>query len=133
MTWVPDEPMSMPTLTSVTWSWIQSGFSSSGPVDVESIVVVVGFAVMHVGVVEAELVVRQAMASHLSAVSGKRHRAILGRTRAADTRRPGSVGAAFVRSPAPSSMAATRPREGRWAQNKSPGARPGLPLGLQCD
>ena len=29
MTWVPEEPMSTPTVTSVTWSWIQIGFSSS--------------------------------------------------------------------------------------------------------
>jgi hypothetical protein len=31
MTCVPEEPMSMPTLTSETWSAIHSGFSSSGP------------------------------------------------------------------------------------------------------
>jgi len=30
ITWVPDEPMSMPTVISETWSAIQIGFSSSG-------------------------------------------------------------------------------------------------------
>ena len=31
ITWVPEEPISMPTLVSVTWSCCQSGLSSSGP------------------------------------------------------------------------------------------------------
>ena len=60
----------MPTVTSVTWSWIQIGFSSSGSVgvEVEMIVVVIGVAVVLVHEILAEQMVGERVALFLVVV-----------------------------------------------------------------
>ena len=67
---VPAEPISMPTVLSVTWSWIQSGLSSSVFVLVDPVVIVVGILIMLMHEILAVEMVGDRVAGRLFGIIG---------------------------------------------------------------